>query len=463
MRKLLTLDPTAIQTGIYLGPGKAARPLWAEGENIVFRDLGARRIKGADRILPAHTSPSTIRSLLQGYSAGKQRVFVGNDTKLELLEKSAGLWAASDLYTWPTATDYIQLETWGNWLVATNNINPPVVWKNGGVTAAIAGIPFTRARILRRMSPFLLAFNTSNGENMVEWCSESNIESWAPGVGRAGNNTIRDLESEIIAVEPLGERIGVYSTSGLAIGTFVGGTSVWGFKRRLSGIGGVSSKSIIEQGPFHYGLMQNGIFKTDANSFVMIDDPAVQKWLVDTVNWDQSKYIWGYHDQILRAVTWYFLNIDLQWRSISYHYDSGLFTKGNLQATAGAPMASLTLPVIGDIDRKVDLWQQGETFRGADVSFSLRSKPLDFGNREVAKLVQMVKVDGSWDATCRLRIAQLDTPEGTPDWFHDGLLAQHNYLPEEREAPYFQFEFYGSKAWYVSGMEFYGQAGGVIV
>src|SRR5215207_6875315 len=159
MKELLTLDPTAIISGLFTGVGKAATPLWDEGENIVFRDLGMRRINGASPIMPAQVATSPIRALKQGYSAGKQRQYIGTDTKLELMERTAGVWAHSDLYTWPTATDYVQMETWGNWLIGTNNIDKPVVWKNVGVAAQIAGVPFTRARIMRRKLAYLLAFN----------------------------------------------------------------------------------------------------------------------------------------------------------------------------------------------------------------------------------------------------------------------------------------------------------------
>jgi len=462
MKKLLTLDPTAIVSGLYTGVGKAATPLWDEGENIVFRDLGVRRIAGATPIM-ATPETSTIRAMLQGYSAGKQRQYIGTNTKLTLKERTAGVWAHTDLYTWQTASDYAQLETWGNWLVGTNNVDPPVVWKNAGSAAAILGIPFTRARILRRKSPYLLAFNTSNGEDKVEWCNTSNIEQWTPGAGGAGNNTLRDLESEIVAAEGLADNIGVYSTSSLAIGRYVGSPNWWGFKRAIKGIGAVSSKSVVEAGIFHYGMMQNGIFVTDGNSNKWIDDPAMQKWVIDTVNWDQAKYIWGFHDDYLRAVTWYFLNVDLQWQSISYHYDAKVFTKGNLQATAGAPRDSLAVPTIADLAARVNFWQQGNTFRGVDVPFSLKTKPLDFGARDFAKLLQLIKVDGEWDSEVRLRVGQTDNPESIVDWFHDQPMVQHNYFPEEREAPYFVVEFYGSKAAYITGIEFYGIPGGVIL
>lgn len=463
MQKLLTLDPPLIQTGLFSGVGKAATPLWSEGNNIIFRDLGVRRIAGAQPILDSYTMPNTVRALLQGFADGKPRVYASSDAKLAMLEKSGGIWTQSDLYTWPTATDYGQLETWGTWLIATNNNDPPVVWKNAGLAAPIAGIPFTRARIIRRKSPQILAFNTSNGSDKVEWCDIGNIEGWVPGSLGAGNTNIRDLESEIVAAEMLGDRIGVYSASSMVLGSYIGSPNWWGFKKAVGGIGAVSPKSIIEQGVFHYGLMQNGIFVTDGNSARFIDDPMMQKWVIDTVNWDQARYIWGFHDDYLRAVTWFFLNVDLAWQSVSYHYDSKLFTKGNLFATAGAPRSSLEVPVIADLDKNICLWQRGDAFRGVDVPFSIRTKPLDFGARDVAKLLQLVKVDGSWDANVRLRVGQLDTPEGSPDWFHDYPLTTENYFPEEREAPYFVLEIYGSAPAYVSGIEFYGKGGGVVL
>jgi len=463
MKKLLTLEPTHIQSGLYSAVGKAAVPLWHEGQNIVFKDLGVRRIDGATEVLDAYVAPTQVRAMLQGYATGKPRVYVASNTKIQMLERTAGVWASSDIYTWPTATAYASIESWGTWLLGTNNINPPVLWKNTGAAAALPAAAPAKARILRRAKNFMMAFNTDMGEDAVEWAAPQDVEMWNPAgspVG-AGNNFIRDLEGEIVAAELLGDRIGVYSPGVLAIGTYVGSPNYWGFKRAIRGIGAISPKSIVEAGVFHYGLMQNGIFKTDGNSHMFIDDPAMQRWVIKNVNWDQASEIWGYHDDVLRAVTWYFLTVDLVWRSVSYHYDNGLMTKGNLQAVAGAPRSSLQVPVIADPERGVSFWQQGTSYRGVDISFSLTSKPLDFGVRDYSKIVQLVKVDGSWDSSCRLRVGALATPEGTPEWFHDAPLVTENYLPEERDTPYTVLEFSGSKDWYMTGLESYGVVGSI--
>jgi hypothetical protein len=117
--------------------------------------------------------------------------------------------------------------------------------------------------------------------------------------------------------------------------------------------------------------------------------------------------------------------------------------------------------VIASPTHKAHFWQQGTQYQGADVEFSLTSKPLDFGVRDYSKIVQLVKVDGSWDPTCRLRLGALDTPEGTPEWYHDEPLTTENYMSEERDSPYVVLEFSGAKEWYMTGLECYGVIGSI--
>lgn len=460
MKKLLVLGPQEIQTGLWK-IGKAAGLLWEEGNNVVFKDNGFRRSGGA---LQQGTSLNDqARDIAQAYisGTGAKRIYFGTDTDMELYELLAGVWTKSVLHTWATAGQYADLETWGTWLVGTNGVNPVQVWKNTGVAAALAGVPFSKARVLKRKTPFLIAMNTNNiGDTGIEWSSDSDIEAWTPTLAnKAGNYNLRDMDSEILAAEDLGDRVALYSRNSMGVGTFTGGGNVWNWKRVLSGIGAVSRRSVVSLDPFNYGLMQGGVFKTDGNSFAWVDEPAMQKYIKDTADWTKAALFWGFSDAILKTVNFSFLNSDDDWLQVVYYPDNNLWTKGSAQITAGARKEVFGYPIIATEDLQVGTWQESSQFFSLDIPYSLKTKPLDFGERSIYKLLQLIRVDGQWTAG-RIRVQELQHPEDTaPKTIIDRDLQRENYF--EREGRYFTLEFYGDKPLYVTGIEFFGEPGGV--
>lgn len=457
MKQLLLLGPNEIQSGIWKGVGAAAVPLWADGNNVAFKRLGFERNAGA---LYQASLAAAPRDLTQAYVDGDKRIYAGTDVGIQLAALTGGAWNVSTLYTWPTAGLYADLETWGSWLVATNDVNPVVVWKNSGVAAPLSNTTFTRARVLKRKTPFLFAANTSNGDTMIEWCSDSNIEDWVASVSnKAGSMNIRDMDSAILAAEDLGDRVAFYSRSSMIVGSNVGGQAVWGFRRAVRGIGAISRRSVVSVDPFNYGLTEAGIFKTDGNSFVYLDDPSMMRWYRETADFSREALWWGIHDAALKCVTWHFQDFDGKWFSISYYYDQNMFSCGDLQLVAGAPLEVFKYPIVANSDFELGTWPESDEHFGDPVAFNLRSKPLDFGERSRKKYLQLVRVDGQWDPGARLRIRAHEDPEDMGSQIYDAPLGLKNF--PDFEAPYFSVEFYGSVNCYVSGIEFFGEVGGL--
>src|SRR5215207_8814489 len=113
MQRLLLLGPREIQSGVYPGVGKAAVPLWESGETVAFREFGLKRIDGGTAV---GSALANTWDLAQAFVAGERRVYRGSTTSIRLDKLAAGVWTQSTLYTWPTATPYADLETWGTWL-----------------------------------------------------------------------------------------------------------------------------------------------------------------------------------------------------------------------------------------------------------------------------------------------------------------------------------------------------------
>lgn len=456
MRSILQINSQLIQSGIWK-TAKASGILWEEGNNVVFRDLGFRSIAGALEVV--NPALDQVRDIAQAYANNARRIFLGTDTGVELREYASGAWSSFFLFGWATAGQYADLETWGSWLVATNGRDPLSVWKDG-VWGPLAGTPFSKAKVILRKQPFLLAFNTDNiGDTAAEWSSDSDIEDWTPTTAnKAGNISLRDLDSEIIAAEHMGDRVAVYSRSGLVLGQFVGGANVWSWRRAIHGVGAISRRSVVTLDPYNYGFSRDGIFKTDGNSFLYVDDPAMLRYIRDNADFSQEHLFWGMSDSALKMVSFYFRTIDNLWKSVSYYPEAGIFTKGNLQLTAGARKEVFNYPIVAAESGAIGAWQEHPQHFQADISYSLKTRPIDFGTSDMYKIHNLTRVDGQWtDANLRVRVHE--HPEDPGQVCHDAPLQGDNYF--SRDGKYFSWEFYGNKPLYVVGIEVFGIGGGV--
>jgi hypothetical protein len=457
MRQMLVLGPQDIQSGVWK-IAKAGGPLWAEGSNVVFRDLGVRSVPGA--LQQADLMADQTRDIVQANVAGERRAYVGTDTDIEMFSLLGGTWSRSVLGTWPTAGQYADLETWGTWLIATNGVDPVKIWKNGGGLVDLAGTPFTKARIVKRASVFLLAFNTDNiGPSAVEWSSDSNPEDWTPSLSnKAGNFNIRDLDSEIVCVADLGSRLAVYSRARMVLGTYIGGTAVWSWVPAVKGIGAVSNRSVVTLDPFNYGLTRDGIFKTDGNSFAWVDDPAMLRYIRQTADFSREELFWGFADTEQKSVGFYFQNSDAAWRSVNYYPETGIFTTGDLSLTAGASKEVFNYPLVTSEGFRFGTWGESQPHFGTPVTWSLKTNPLDFGTRDVYKIHNLTLVEGQWSGA-NIRIRAHESPEDAGTIFHDAALVRENYA--DRDAKFLSWELYGSGPFYMTRMEVFGIPGGL--
>jgi hypothetical protein len=465
MRLLLQATAEQIQSGVYLGVNKAVVPFWEDGANIAFSEFGVKKIGGATlaTTLDAAGIPWDME---QAFVNNVPRVFIGTGLGVYLAERIGSSWSDNSIYTWPSPSQYADLETWGTWILGTNNLDPVMVWKNTGTGAALAGTTFTRAKVLKRKSPFVFAMNTDFGEDSIHWCTDSNPEVWGPlSTNTAGQLTLRDIDSGIQASEDLQDYVAVYSRNNLYLGQYQG-SGVWGFRRAVSGIGAVSRRSIVKVDPLNYGLNENGIFQTDGNSFAYLDDPAISKWLLGRIDWSKRSEIWGYHDSRLKRVTWYFpvlLVLGGGKASVHYHYEGGIFSRGSLDFAAADTQEVFEYPIVVDSAGKVGLWQAGEQNYGADVPWSVRTKPIDFGANNLEKTLELIQVEGVWESGL-LRVWVMQHPEDpSPDLFHEAGLQRQNYMRNGgREGPYFRFEISGAKPAVINMIECHGNVAGLV-
>ena len=162
MQSLISLrEIEYVQSGIFpaLAPNQLA--LWRDGENIDFTEGAIEKSKGWT-VEPGTTvggQTYEINALAQAAPETERRIYSG-----------LGGAAYSALRVWDSgvgrdlghayANGQWSLETWGTWLLATNDVDPVQVWK-GGVSgaAALAGVAVSRAKIVRKLANHVILYN----------------------------------------------------------------------------------------------------------------------------------------------------------------------------------------------------------------------------------------------------------------------------------------------------------------
>jgi hypothetical protein len=117
-----------------------------DGLNIAFREIGIKKIGGANQVVVLPAGQGKPLDMEQGFTAGKARIFIGTVEGIQMAELIGSSWSSSTVYTWPNPSQFADVETWGTWVVGSNGISKLAVWKNTGLGEELAGTDFLFAQ-----------------------------------------------------------------------------------------------------------------------------------------------------------------------------------------------------------------------------------------------------------------------------------------------------------------------------
>lgn len=298
---LLDLMPSkGLNSGLFPSADPVAGAVWRDGRNVWFKELGVEMLLGRQKI--TSTVSGSPRAISQAFVEGVNRIYYedgGNvyywngtaQVPMDNLSTSGSFW----------------FEPYGNFLLATDNVTQPRLWKNGGAFVPIGTGFFKRAKIIKKMRDQVLVYNTDTYPSGVHWSEVSDPESWdpTPEGARAGFLPFRDLDSEIVAVADLGAAHAVYSRETMQILQWLGGDASFGHPTQgLQGIGAVGKNSVVAVDRYNFGIGKGGVFMTDGTASAYIDRPAVDTFLQERVNWTRGEEVIGYYDERLKMIVW---------------------------------------------------------------------------------------------------------------------------------------------------------------
>jgi hypothetical protein len=406
MKALIDVTPGEVMTsGMLPDAMNEETVIWADLTNVVIEASGIGRPLGAQQI--TSVSEDVTHIVQQTITNVGPRAFIAGDT---------GIWeyngSTVSLVNIPFTTGgQPMLETWGDWTLATNNIDPPKVRKGTGTTFLnLGGVTFTRCRQLIRRQPYILALNTNIGATEVKWCSASDIEMWAPTPeNSAGDFVIRDIAGEIKGGCQLGDAIAIYSDEAVTIATYVGLPYVFSFVTTLFGIGIYGPKSVCPVDRRNYGIGPQGIFVTDGYTFQLLGDDNFRKWLKRVV--DESKWheITVFHNEFTDSVEFRIPKLGGGWAALYWKLDANKFAIGDLRINAAVEREVFRYPLIGIGKSICTLTREVSTWDGVPFKSKAQTKWMDCGSVEMDKFVDHVFLNGEIEnMTIQVEMEDLD-------------------------------------------------------
>lgn len=439
---------------------------WEEAVNVEFR--GQTIFSSGEHNLVLAYGGEPIRGIAAlRTSSGVQELYFGTLTKLF---RSVALGGATEVGTgfttvaYESSTAYAghwKFANWGEWLVASNGKDPVQVRKGAGnfVTLQEDGttaLPFTYARLLAKLGPHLVVANTSNAPNEIRWCSDDNIEKWTVlDTNTAGDFVVRDADSGLMAMEPLGSVIALYTREAMWTMTYIGAPFVFGVNPAVDGIGAYGPSAVTSVGKHNYGWGPMGIWKTDGTSFDMVD-VGIREYLAQTLAVGEASQIVAYHNETRRCVVFSFPSaIDApNAKTICYDYNSNVWSTELFVATAALQRNVFQWPIVADVSSNAlyNVSKNGQLLY-------LKTIPLHFGDVVNDKFLSQIRIEHVGDITFDYSTAETSAGPFTPvETYY--LTTDMEFVGIDTAAKYWQFQFAAFNNASISGITIYGRHGG---
>lgn len=367
MRRIAAFGPNEIFTGIHPSLPPNVAPLWVDGRNVLFQELGVRPDVGQSFFIPKLQKAPVI-GMLEMRQDEKRVLYYGTRSKLfkyvegGTVEEVGTGYTGVDAETPDAPATRWSLQAWGDWVLATNGVNDILVDKNDtNDFVPLSGTPVAnfRPEILIKSGSYMLAFTHQDGQAghvSYWWCSDNDVEDWVVDASNtAGSNSIHDAQGAIKAAMPLGSYIAALTDNTMHLISFIGDPYYWGTAAALEGIGACSKDACQTVGRVMYGFGPKGIWRTDGADKVYISTPSVFDYIFDDINMNQLSQVVSWHDIQRDRIVWWWCskNSMVLNRAIAFQYNGDLWHIPGFIRSAATEQGVFQFPLLGDTDGNV--------------------------------------------------------------------------------------------------------------
>lgn len=279
------------------------------------------------------------------------------------LQKSVDLTATEeDGLSWCVGVGSSQ----GTWLIFTNGVDPPRYWDGSTVACNVLArasgwaepvTGFITCKTVAFYYNHLVLGNITGSANApytVCWSTAGSLVDFTSGT--AGAAILGDAEGSIQLLYTLNDRLALYTEDSIYVVTYVGGGAIYIFEKLIRDSKLLSSRAVVDLGPYHLYMSTNGIYAFDGT--------RVLRELSEQVRPTYSKLDWEYRNRAAAAydkprnicyfvlptssTSSYVLVLEMdpsnpaERRWSLYDYATRITAFGWLETTANAPLDQLT-------------------------------------------------------------------------------------------------------------------------
>lgn len=219
------------------------------------------------------------------------RNYIGTSTKLYRFTKTA-MTDVTRAIGGDYNASYWCFENYGDWLLATNNVDDIQVLKTlGGANfEALGGSPPKAKYMLLRHGHLILANVTEAGVSKpkkLQWCGRENLEDWTTGNLTTGADAqeLPEMKGSVTGIGALGDDFVITSEGSTTIGSYLGGVYTFGFKVNVyPNIGCFYPGSFISIGDIVFFWGKDAIHMLVPGGIKDISTNRIKETILKTVN-----------------------------------------------------------------------------------------------------------------------------------------------------------------------------------
>jgi hypothetical protein len=438
---------------------------WIDLNNVVIEGMGLGRPLGAELI---ETVNEDIQFMVQTVTKDGPRAFISGERSIWQCDGTDVTTVNTNLFT---AGGLTTLESWGGWILATNNIDVPQVRKDSAPGATfgpltITGGNFTKCKQFIRRQPYVMAVGTDTtlagdfARARVRWCSDDNVEMWEPKPeNTAGDFEIRDVSGEIQGACPLGDATAIYSNEAVTIASYIGPPYVFSFVTTLRGFGIYGPKAVCAVGRLNYGIGPQGVFQTDGYSYQLLGDDNFRRWLKDNVDASSAAKrheITCLHNEFTDTVHFCFPVLTGGYRMLYWKLDRQKFTWGDLRCNAAVEREVFSQPIVAVGKDVCWLTRDVITWDGAKFTSTMKTKLHDAGEVGVDKFLDHIFLNGQIEHV-DIEVLMEDMDQRQWEALRKQDSERQNFVLQEAQK--IQLTLTSSGSFHISRIRFYGEVG----
>ena len=201
-----------------------------------------------------------------------------------------------------TAWDFAQ---YGNWVIATNNIDAPIVIKGFSESnfVTLANAP-TTAKHAHFNNGHLVFGNTNGDPKKLEWSAYQNVEDYTASLTTgAGSVVVSDADGEITGIAAVGQHMAVFHPESITFVHYTGFPYTFNvIPRKVRNVGAIE-KTMISVGGVCYFWDNRDLYMFDGNQEQAIGT-GVRREVLDRLDLANTHRISTTFDPFRRLIYW---------------------------------------------------------------------------------------------------------------------------------------------------------------